>query len=294
MNSIPKTPWSRLELVGEYVTQTPLRIGSAESNGQGGLALDTNGLPWIPASTFRGVLRATVESLLRSLDSEARAILYHLQVSGANGLPLPIVRRVSLCCDSVDKSAADAHYQGCLTDAIVASWQADPLVRPHLDRVIVGCTCLACRVFGASWIAGRVRVNDLPLIPDSWDRSFVTRGGVTIRRDTGTLLENSAYTREALPAGVRFRFRLFVENATFAEQGLILLGLRAFQKGMIGLGADQSRGFGRGVLEMDWWNCRTIDAANLIDAFLSSAPTLLTEKDADARIAAFSDMINAE
>jgi CRISPR/Cas system CSM-associated protein Csm3 (group 7 of RAMP superfamily) len=284
---MPHPPFSRLEIVGEYGALTPFRAGGAE----GDLALDSEGRPMIPATTFRGALRASIESMLRSMDSEALTSPFYVLVSDASGKPTPEVRRVSLCCDSVDKRADDADYQGCLTNAIVERWRADPILRPDFDRALIGCTCAVCRLFGTEWLGGRVRLDDLSLFESTWDRVYVLRGGVTIRRDTGTLLAGSAYTRQAVPAGTRFTFRLTLENATFAEQGMILLGLRAFQNGLIGLGADRGRGLGRGRLDIDWANCRYLDPANLIEVLIGEEFAPFTEADAEARIAAFAEMI---
>ncbi len=291
MSQMRSGSWSRLELIGEYATQSPLRIGDGTS---GGLALDSDseGRPFIPATSFRGALRAYVESVLRGMDSEAMTTLRYLLVAGENGTPTPIIRRVRLCCDSVDKRQDDPDYDGCLTQVILARWQNDPILRPGLDRTIIDCTCSVCRLFGAPWLAGRIVVSDLNLIDQSWDETFTTRGGLPTRRDSGTGEPDGGYERRAVPAGVRFGFRLTVENASFAEQGMILLGLRAFEMGLVALGADRSRGMGRGRLEIDWWNCRYIDADNLIGAMLMTEPAPFTELDADIRISALADMLN--
>ena len=53
--------WSRLTLAGQFTLDAPLRIGAGPES----LALDGEGNPMIPASSFRGALRATVESALR-------------------------------------------------------------------------------------------------------------------------------------------------------------------------------------------------------------------------------------
>ncbi len=282
-------PWSRLEIVGEYAAQTPLRIGSGAPDGS--LALDGAGQPYIPAGTFRGALRAYLESALRGLDSRPAARLYTLNVTGGDGKAHPVVRRVALCCDSVDKNPDDADYQGCLTAAIVRRWQSDPAVRPILDQALIESTCPLCRLFGTPWLAGRVLVSDLTLVGSSWDQSFAPRSGITIARDSGVMVPGSGYLRQAIPAGTRFRLRLLVENASFPEQGMILMGLRAFESGLIPLGADRSRGLGQGRLEIDWWNCRYLDADSLIGSLLGDEPAGFTEVDAEQRLAALGDYL---
>src|SRR5205085_2503821 len=96
--------WSRLDLVGEYTLETPLRISAEE-----GVALDSQGRPLIPANSFRGALRAYIESVLRSMrQPEVRRTV---SLRGPDGRPTPTSRTVKLCCDSVDKRQDDLNYQ---------------------------------------------------------------------------------------------------------------------------------------------------------------------------------------
>jgi CRISPR-associated RAMP protein (TIGR02581 family) len=281
--------WSRLGLVGEYVLDSPLRIGA----GAEGLALDAAGHPVIPATTFRGALRAYVESVLRGMQNGSHDARRTVMVRGPDGRTTPTQRIVKLCCDSVDKRDDDLNYQGCLTRAIASRWEADPVLRPQLDSALVDCSCQVCRLFGAPWLAGRVHVADLR-IADNWTGTYVTRGGLSISRDADTAIEGSQYQRQAVPAGTRFSFQLAVENASPAEEGIILMGLRAFEAGLISLGADRGRGLGRGRLAIDWWNCRYLDTDNLIGALLVGAtPRVFTDTDAEARISALADMLRA-
>ncbi len=279
--------WSRLTLVGDYVLETPLRIGA----GADSLALDANARPVIPASSFRGALRAYVESVLRGMDDGRHDARRTITLRGTDGRPVAVQRLVKLCCDSVDKRDDDLNYQGCLTRAIVARWEADPAMRPQLDSALVDCSCQVCRLFGAPWLASRVHVTDLRLVND-WSGAYAARGGLSISRDTDTAVEGSQYQRQAVPAGTRFSFQLSVENATPAEQGIVLMGLRAFEAGLISLGSDRARGLGRGRLSIDWWNCRSLDTGNLFGALLvGTAPQVFTETDAEARITALADML---
>jgi CRISPR/Cas system CSM-associated protein Csm3 (group 7 of RAMP superfamily) len=267
-------PWSRLDLAGEFVLDTPLRIAADIS---GNPLCDASGQPIIPATTFRGVLRAYIESILRSLNADIPPTIRHLTVTGSDGKPQDVVRFVALCCDSTDKHPDDALYQGCLTEAIIARWRADMQLRPSLDRMIAVCSCMACRLFGTSWLAGRVRVDPLTTTESSWEGDFVPVG---------------KKKRPAVPAGTRFRFHLSVENATFAEQGLILLGLDGFENGRLALGAERSRGLGQGHLALDWWNCRYLDAGGVIGALLGGeAPAAFTEVDVEARFQALDDWL---
>jgi CRISPR/Cas system CSM-associated protein Csm3 (group 7 of RAMP superfamily) len=181
---------SRLTLVGDFVLDAPLRIGS----GADGVALDAEKRPFIPASSFRGALRAYVESVLRAMQREVRRTV---MLRGPDGRPSPVQRLVRLCCDSVDKPDDDPNYQGCLTRAIVSRWEADPVLRPQLDSALADCSCQVCRLFGAPWLASRVT---LPIADRQWlVEAYATRGGLSINRDTDTAIEGSQYQRQAVP-----------------------------------------------------------------------------------------------
>src|SRR5689334_20300868 len=70
-----KTLQSRLHFHGALVARTGLRIGAGRDTDVAGHDLpvmrDPNGRPFIPGSSFKGVLRAQIESLLRSLSDDA-------------------------------------------------------------------------------------------------------------------------------------------------------------------------------------------------------------------------------
>src|SRR5450432_2623997 len=277
-----KAFWSRLTLVGDFTLESPLRIaGEGDS-----LAMDDTGQPIIPGSSFRGALRATIESVLRGIEAEGTGTQRTVMLRGPDGRPAPSARLVRLACDSTDKRDADLNFQGCLTKAIVVRWQSDPVLRPKLDEALLECSCSVCRIFGAPWIAGRVTVPDLR-IAGTWDGALAQRGGLSLSRDRDVMIEGSAYQRQAVPAGTHFSFQVIAENATPAEQGLLLVGLRAFESGQVSLGADRSRGLGRGRLAIDWWNCRYQDGDNLIGALLGAEAQPFSEIDAEARISAF-------
>lgn len=284
--------WSRLTFVGEYVLDSPLRIGAGADR----VALDLDGRPMIPASTFRGALRVYVESVLRGMARHESKRTVTLR--GTDGRPVPTTRTVSICCQSVDKREDDVNYQGCLTGAIVSRWQSDPVLRPSLETALFDCTCACCRLFGTPWLASRVLVADLRLIePDAEAQNelftYITRGGLSVSRERDTMIESSLYQRQAFTTTARFKFNLIVEDATPAEQGMIVLGLRAFEAGLISLGGDRARGLGHGRLVIDWANCRYVDLDNLIGSLLGAEPQVFSEADAEMCINALGMMLTA-
>ena len=277
--------FSRLTLVGDYVLDSPLHIG----NGPDGVATDAEDRPLIPGSTFRGALRAYIESVLRGVETDQHTTRQSVTLRGSDGRPVTNTRVVRLACDSTDKRDDDLQYQGCLTRAIVTRWESDPVLRPKLDSALADCTCQICRLFGAPWLAGRVHIADL--VARDWKGSLLRRGGLAISRDRDVMIEGSSYQREAVPPGTSFGFQLVAENVTPVEQGMILLGLRAFEAGLIALGGDRARGLGYGHLAIDWWNCRYVDADHLISTLLGNDPQIFTDSEAETRIDALAAVL---
>ena len=243
-------------------------------------------------SLRRTVFSKSMRCVLVALGGSKHDTRKTITLRGPDGRPAPTARLVKLCCDSVDKRDDDLNYQGCLTKAIVKQWEADPVLSPGLDAALLDCTCQVCRLFGTPWLAGRVHLADLTAI--GWQGQYESRGGLSISRETDTAIDGSAYQRQALPAGLRFTFRLTVENATLIEQAMVLMGLQAFETGIIALGSDRTRGMGRGHLAIDWWNCRYVDDSQLLSGLLvGTDPQVFSEADAEARIGALATFLRS-
>jgi len=205
---------NRVTLRGTLVTQTALRIGAGRATSVTGTDLpvvrDTLGKPYIPGSSFKGALRAYVESLVRSVNPSRKAACNP-------------VKKEEWCLESVES----------MTD----------------DKVVTG-TCLVCNVFGSPWLASKVSIRDLQVGEEIWFGQFEVRNGVAIDRDTETAADKKLYDFEVVPAGTRFDCEIVIENASDWELGLVMLGLRPFERGEAALGGGRSRGLG--VVKIDW------------------------------------------
>lgn len=253
----------RLELAGTLIARTALRIGAGSSRDVSGPDLpvvqDMLGRPYIPGASFKGVLRACVESLLRGLRP---------YVSRMPQEPL-------LSCMSVSKSddgkvyVWPGGYRGYLTAGTVTHMkerefrnQPDALNRALYDR-----SCWACRAFGTPWLASPLLVKDLPLDEASWAGHLGMRDGVGIDRGTGAAREKLRYDFQVAPAGTRFICRMVIDGAGEAEIGLILLALEAMANGLTSLGGANSRGLGRVALEIDWKRCAWVAPGDALTVF---------------------------
>lgn len=225
---------NRVKLVGTLTAQTALRIGTGRATGVTGTDLpvvrDTVGRPYIPGSSFKGALRASVESLVRSLSSSRQAACNPL-------------REEDRCVKKRPEKMSDEEFEVQIEEE----------------------TCLVCRVFGSSWLASKVSIRDL--LVDSWVEHYEVRNGVAIDRDTGTAADKHLYDFEVVPAGTRFSCEIVVENAEGWELGLLMVGLRPFEEGEATLGGARSRGLG--AVRIDWGRREQIEGGGGLLAYLA-------------------------
>jgi CRISPR-associated RAMP protein (TIGR02581 family) len=252
---------SRLRVRGALHAETALRIGSGAGGGPTEQDLpvlkDLNGRPYIPGSSFKGAYRAHLERLLRGMDEQ-------------------------LACISTPRPSKAGKLPGCLTQEDVDWLKRDPKYegRPtDLSFEILRRSCWTCSLLGAPWLASKVLVRDLTVNQDTWFDHYLIRDGVGIDRDTETAAEGLKYDFEAIPSGTEFRFEMAIENASDAELGLALLGLREFEAGYVRLGGATSRGLGGVRLALDWERSEWLPARNLRDYVARQPIGHLTEEE---------------
>ena len=239
----------RLEISGHLTLKTPLRIGTGGGDEMGladiAVVKDSLGRPYIPGSSFKGVLRAYVESILRTINTG----LACLCVTEEEDHFCPTTKR-----RRKKEGEEVSPYEALLNE----EFGGDE------ERMYLEGTCRACQVFGSLGMAAKVQVPDLTLVGE-WFGRYQVRYGVSIDRDTETAVDGRLYTGEAVPAGTVFKCEIILENASEADQGLVLLGLKAFERELVTLGGASSRGLGQVQLRID--SCQEIRAepADLIE-----------------------------
>ncbi len=264
----------RLTIRGELELHTPLRIGGG-GGGDMGLAdiavvKDTLGRPYIPGSSFKGVLRSQVETLLRTIDPALACLC--------------VTNQDDHTCPTVLRRSRQAGESASPYERRLAAFGGDE------DALYLEGTCRACQVFGANGLAAKVIIPDMPLCPDqlredgAWYGRYQIRHGVSIDRDTETAAEGRLYTGEAVPAGTRFTCAIVVENGSAADQGLVLLGLRFFEKGLVTLGGAASRGLGQIALHLTACDEAPGTPTGLIDFLVSGAATAVDEAGRLAKV----------
>lgn len=189
--------------------QTPLLIKSGEPTGLDPSLPDMQFVRtrrpdgeviYIPGSSFRGVLRSHAERLIRSVNENA---------------------------------ACRATEQNCL--------QKQNLKEADLDgQEVYTKSCYACRLFGNTGIAARVKVGDFypdgPLLTE-------VRHGVAIDRVTGAVA-HGPFQMETVTDG-EFSGVITLRNFTLGQLGLLAAALLDIGDGLVPLGHAKSRGLGR-------------------------------------------------
>jgi len=241
---------SRLELTGRLELVTAMRIGAGRSLEPDEPDLpvikDALGRPYLPGSSFKGVLRSYAESLLRAATLEpekARQLACNPLSDAHSRYPNK----------QTGKNEEGPGFRRCLAQDELTELKKEYLNRlkpdpAGFDRALLEKTCLTCQLFGAQWLASAVQIRDLLITKDFLYENrysyYEVRNGVAINRDTETASDGMLYDFEVIPGGVIFEFKALVENASPALLGLLFLALRVFEQERKGLGGATSRGLG--------------------------------------------------
>ena len=225
MNAILLDKFSgRLHLEGTLTTWTALHIGaggSADALGSDAPVVRTGaGVPYIPGSSLKGVLRSAAESLFRTLPKKQ---------GDTSGL---------WACSTFGEDACGTHRR--VKELREALGEQNPR---ELAEKVWAESCWVCRLFGSMALASRVRFADLLLrgpvpLPEK-------RNGVGIDRDKELAASGVLYDFEAVPPETRFELRVTVDNPTPEEAGLLLYLFEELDSGNLALGGKTSRGLGR-------------------------------------------------
>lgn len=254
--------------------ETALAVGSRLSLEPTGTDMpvvkDPSGLPFIPGSSIKGVVRFQAERILRAWNRPP--YLWACDPFGEPCVPEKGRER--------RKGKEELWEEAGGNDAAFA-------------RRVFEASCTACRLFGSPWFAGRVAFKDAYLI-NADDLPVVTqvRDGVGIDRDLGAARTGVKYDFETVVPGARFGIEILAENLEDWEVGFLLAVLNLWAEGGIAIGGKTTRGPGWGRLE--GLKVQRVNANNLLDyllnrqaaelskeSFLKAFQSWLKEKEAD-------------
>lgn len=232
----------RLRLEGLLTTRTALHIGAGGSGDPLGTDLpvvrDGSGLPYIPGSSLKGVLRSAAEALFHGApfaDRSPRPPLSACRIMA--GLPCVTHQRVEEV--RKEKEAEDRARKD----------RSRPLdISRMVAETVWAESCSVCRIFGSLELASRVRFPDLPLAGDL--PPLELRNGVGIDRDKGLAADRVLYDFEAVPPGTSFRLTVVLDNPDDADAGLLLYLFHELDQGNLALGGKASRGLG--LVQVQW------------------------------------------
>jgi len=248
---------NRWRITGDLITRTGMRIGVGRDTDVAGHDLpvmrDAIGRPFIPGSSLKGVLRSSIEALLRGLSDE------------------PEVQRKQLACMVLQSR------ERCITNEQMKKWrQSDDeqrlsaLSSEEISENVLNHSCMVCQTFGSTWLASHIAIRDLPVKAEYWFGQFEVRTGVSLDRDTGTAGRGLLYSFETVPAGAYFELEIEADNLTDWQKGLLWLGLQPFTRGYGRIGGATSRGLGQTQLtNLQWHGWESNGTAANVIKFLS-------------------------
>ncbi|MDQ3012018.1 MAG: CRISPR-associated RAMP protein Csx7 [Acidobacteriota bacterium] len=249
---------SRVTIRGQIIAETGLHIGSGASSldpsaSDSPVIRDGGGRPFIPGSSFKGALRAHLESLVRGAG--------RTNFQSCDPLAAPCINPddIKQIKEDAEKDAeTEAKAQG---DERLKRVIQDQL----LTNRIINRTCVVCQLFGSPWLASHAMIKDLFVAPDWWAGKIERRDGVGIDRDTETARQGVKYDFDVVPASTRFDLEIIAENADDDLLGLLAIGLRDMERQRVSLGGKTSRGLGGVKLKLNEVEVVGDDAAEAFD-----------------------------
>lgn len=230
---------NRYVFTGELVMLTAFHIGGgvgrmATSGSDSPVVLTSEGVPFIPGSSFKGALRSTVEKLVPVLPGDWYTCSL-IQLS-----------------DEEAKEAQSQNMPICPT-----AWSSDfatekrnnPAAADQVREKMLKRLCDTCKLFGSPIAASHVNVNDLYMPLREWNEVIQIRDGVAIDRDSEKAKDKLKYDFEVVPSGATFNLEITLENATQQDVQLLCVGLSEYVHGFGGIGGKRSRGLGACRLE---------------------------------------------
>jgi len=269
-----RTIQERYRITGTLILETALHIGTGQiaTVTDSPILRDAAGKPFIPGSSMKGAFRAAVARIVPNLDLPACDVFGDddFCLSPQNGQKHKdylAVRRFlgsKVPRSGGGRDAKDARQ--ALQRFGHEDWVEQSITEDHLLTLLEENLCSVCRVFGSPFYAAKAHFDDLPV--QDWFEVTEIRDGVGLDRDSERAVENIKFDFEAVPAGTTFKFGLTVENPTEQDLGLIAIGLREMQEGMIRLGSIRSRGLGRCRLSLDPVQRLDFKDAKMLQAYL--------------------------
>jgi len=252
-----RTIQTRYRFTGTLTLETALHIGTGQiaTVTDSPILRNAAGEPFIPGSSLKGAFRAAIARIVPNLGLQACDVFGDddFCLSPQNGQKhkdyLAVRRFLEREVPSSGGGNDAEKARKALEQFEHPDWIGKKIAEKDLLTLLDENLCPVCRVFGSPFYAAKARFDDLSV--QDWFHVTEIRDGVGIDRDSERAVENIKFDFEAVPAGTTFRFRLTVESPTEQDLGLIAIGLREMQEGMVRLGGIRSRGLGQCRLDLE-------------------------------------------
>jgi len=205
---------NRWEIKGTLVLETPLHIGAGQSDGGGGGISGTvltyrndhgQDLPYIPGSSLKGVLRSTLERLLRTFSED-------------------------LSCRSVVGDVKEPCCGKCVVCGMFGSPDGGASITVR-DAFI-----------SEEWLSQKH--NHTSIVAEQMHCATKYDGDLRPKMDTTGNVKTGAWPQQRVVVGAEFKFSISLDNADEIHIGYILLALDEFNRRRAFLGSGTSRGLG--------------------------------------------------
>lgn len=247
-----RTFTERYRFEGTLILETALHVGTGQvaTLTDSPIMRDSAGRPLIPGSSLKGAFRAAVSRLAPNLGEQFRICDPFgdddFCISPQNGDKNKCYQAIknylgkTLPLEGGGEDGDKARQ--ALSTFGKLEWSGKEITEKHLLTLLEENLCPVCKVFGSPYYAAKAHFDDLAV--KDWFQMTEIRDGVGIDRDTERAVEHIKYDFEVVPAGTTFKFSLTLENPSEQDKGLIAIGLREMEEGMIRLGGIRSRGLG--------------------------------------------------
>ncbi|MHA1757003.1 MAG: type III CRISPR-associated RAMP protein Csx7 [Promethearchaeota archaeon] len=224
---------NRYFIEAEILMENSFHIGKGTSFDPIGTDLPViktaDGLPYIPGSSIKGIIRTQLEKILRTFDMQGKKI-------------------------DNKKGACDIFGQECISNEeekklIEENTKNGEFDEENFLKQLSEKLCITCSLFGSTKIASRIYVKDAFLLDPNIEIKTEIKDGVAIDRDTGTAKNKFKYDYEVVPAGTKFSLHVILENVEDWEVGLLGLIFNLWKRGEIAIGGKNSTGLGWSKLE---------------------------------------------
>ena len=203
-----------------------------------------NGLPFIPGSSLKGVLRSYLEKILKGIGKDVCSV-------------------PNLCSDKFKNKEARNKILDEIRKENKDSLEINEL--KLASEKMYGELCEVCHLFGSGVSAAKLLIRDLKVIESSF-KGYEIRSGNAIDRDKNKTVKNALYQTEIIPADTLFDMKMVLENPDETDLRNTAFLLRSMEEGDISIGGNVSRGLGGFVLE----NCKIqlINKDNIMNSFV--------------------------